>query len=453
MSSFISRGTQIAVAALAALTLTGPAMAAQASSLQELLQQVRSARGQASAENQERIARFQRDRNNQRTLLAQAQAELRAQEARSERLKTTFDANEQELTELQETLRNNQGNLGELFGVVRQMAGDIKTVMDNSLVSAQIADRTALVSRLAQSRELPNLTELEGLWLSFLEEMTESGRVVRFDAEVVRPDGTTYSTPVVRVGVFNAVYENNFLNFIPETDSLQELPRQPQGRFRSAAEDLYGATSGYTAMAVDPSSGQLLGLLIQKPSTWERVQQGKTVGYVILFLGAIGLLLALFRFIYLTGAGAKIRAQRKNPDSPDAGNALGRILAVYHENKDDDVETLELKLDEAILQETPRLETMLGYIKLLAAVAPLLGLLGTVTGMIETFQSITLFGTGDPKLMAGGISQALVTTVLGLVVSIPMVLLHTLLASMAKSLVEILEEQSAGIIATQAERG
>ncbi len=171
----MSRVTKIAVAALAALTMTGPAMAAQASSLQELLQQVRSARGQASAENQVRIARFQRERNNQRALLVQARQELAAQEARSVRLKTTFDSNEQELTELQETLRNNQGNLGELFGVVRQMAGDIKAVMDNSLVSAQIADRTALVSRLAQSRELPSLEELEGMWLAFLEEMT--GRV------------------------------------------------------------------------------------------------------------------------------------------------------------------------------------------------------------------------------------------------------------------------------------
>jgi biopolymer transport protein ExbB len=449
----MSKFTKIALAAAAALTLTGPTMAAEASSLQELLQQVRTARGQASAENQERIARFQRDRNNQRALLQQARDELAAQEARSVRLKNTFDANEQELTELQETLRNNQGNLGELFGVVRQMAGDIKTVMDNSLVSAQIDDRTALVSRLAQSRELPNLQELEGLWLSFLEEMVESGRVVRFDAEIVRPDGTTFTTPVVRVGVFNAVYEDSFLNFIPETDSLQELPRQPQDRFRSAAGDLTAATSGYVAMAVDPSRGQLLGLLIQKPSLMERVQQGKTVGYVILFLGGVGLLLSLFRFIYLVGAGAKIRAQRKNAGNPDASNALGRILSVYKENREDDVETLELKLDEAILQETPRLETMLGYIKLLAAVAPLLGLLGTVTGMIETFQSITLFGTGDPKLMAGGISQALMTTVLGLVVSIPMVLLHTLLSSMAKSLIEILEEQSAGIIAKQAERG
>jgi len=449
----MSNFTKYALAAFAALTMTTPAMGAQATSLQDLLQQVRTARGQSSAENQQRLARFQADRNNQRALLTQAQAELANEEARSTRLKTTFDANEQQLTELQETLRNNQGNLGELFGVVRQMAGDIKAVMDNSLVSAQIGDRTALVSRLAQSRELPNLEELEGLWMAFLEEMTESGRVVRFDAEIVRPDGTVFNSPVVRVGVFNAVYEDNFLNFVPETDSLQELPRQPQDRFRGAASDLFNATSGYTAMAVDPSRGQLLGLLIQKPSLWERIQQGKTVGYVILFLGAIGLLIALFRFIYLVGAGAKIRAQRKDPAHPDSHNALGRILTVYQDNKDDDVETLELKLDEAILQETPRLETMLGYVKLLAAVAPLLGLLGTVTGMIETFQSITLFGTGDPKLMAGGISQALVTTVLGLVVSIPMVLLHTLLSSMAKSLVEILEEQSAGIIATQAERG
>jgi len=199
-------------------------------------------------------------------------------------------------------------------------------------------------------------------------------------------------------------------------------------------------------MAVDPSRGAILGLLSQAPSLVERIQQGGLVGYVIIVLGALGVLIAIERLVSLARAGGGIKAQLK-ASKADAGNALGRILAVYESNRSVDFETLELKLDEAILREAPALERRQGWIKVLAAVAPLLGLLGTVVGMINTFQAITLFGTGDPKLMAGGISTALVTTVLGLIVAIPLVLLHSLVASRSKMLVEILEEQSAGIIA------
>ena len=191
--------------------------------------------------------------------------------------------------------------------------------------------------------------------------------------------------------------------------------------------------------------------MIQAPSVKERIDQGGFVGYVIIGLGIVGLLIGLWRILALTGASAKVRSQLKS-DTPNENNALGRILSVYDKNRDTDTETLELKLDEAILKETPKLEKWQGAIKVIAAVAPLLGLLGTVTGMILTFQQITLFGTGDPKLMAGGISQALVTTMLGLFVAIPMVLLHSVVAGSSKNLIEILEEQSAGIIASQSER-
>ena len=251
--------------------------------------------------------------------------------------------------------------------------------------------------------------------------------------------------------MFNAITGDRFLQYQDESRILQVLGRQPPSRYRALAGGVSAATEGILPMAVDPSRGQLLGLLIQSPSLAERVGQGRAVGYVIIAMGVIGLLIAIWRLVVLRAAGSGIRRQLKDPDKSRDDNPLGRIIQVYELNRSADTDTLELKLDEAILREVPPLERYQGTIKVFAAVAPLLGLLGTVVGMIVTFQALTLFGTGDPKLMAGGISQALVTTVLGLVVAIPLVFLHSVVAGWSRSLIEVLEEQSAGIIARHAE--
>ncbi|HET9679456.1 MAG TPA: MotA/TolQ/ExbB proton channel family protein [Gammaproteobacteria bacterium] len=437
-------------------SLYAPQAAAQSAApqtLDQLLEQIRNARSEAAAENRQREQEFLAARNQQRALLEEAQAALAAEEARSERLQNVFDANEQKLTNMAETLRSRMGNLGEVFGIVRQVAGNVKSVVDASLVSAQLeAGRSQFLSKMAQSSALPSIEELERMWVIILEEMNLAGKVVRFPSEVISNEGQRYQTEVVRVGVFNAVVEDRFLNYLPETGALVELARQPQDRYRDMAEELYGApTDAIVPMAIDPTGGTLLSLLVETPSIMERVTQGGVVGYVIIALGIIGLLVAIERIVYFTIAGGKIRSQLGS-SKPSGDNPLGRVLSVYSDNKTDDVETLELKMDEAIMKEVPALEARLSFVKLIAAVGPLLGLLGTVTGMIATFQSITLFGTGDPKLMAGGISMALVTTVLGLCVAIPLVLIHGYLATRSKALVQILEEQSAGIIAAHAEK-
>ena len=290
---------------------------------------------------------------------------------------------------------------------------------------------------------------MKNLLVILLEEMTKSGNVERFDSEVILPGGSISDAEIVRVGVFNAITEDYFLKFIPETQSLQVLARQPAGRFRSMADDLFELEEGFTAMAVDPSKGQLLGLLIQTPGIGERINQGGFVGYLIILIGLLGVAMSLWRMKYLKDEGDAINRQLKSSE-PSNDNSLGRILSIYKENQGIDPETLELKVDEAILREVPQLEKYHSIIKVFAAVAPLMGLLGTVVGMIVTFQALTLFGTGDPKLMAGGISQALVTTMLGLIVAIPLVFLHSVLTSWSTSLIEILEEQSAGLIAKNA---
>lgn len=432
--------------------VAGAADGTPPASLDELLQLVRKARVEEDRVNRERERRFLADKNRQKQLLKEAKAQLRAETRRSERLKNTFDANEKKLTELEETLRQRMGSLGELFGVVRQVAGDAKATFDNSLVSAQFPDRQSLLMPLIKSKELPDIPRLEDLWFALQQEMTESGKIVKFDSRVILPDGSEKQTRVTRVGVFNVVADGRYLRYLPETGELLELPRQPAGRYLKLATGLESASPGsIVPMAIDPSRGSILALLVQAPDLKERIQQGKLVGYVIIVLFAIGLLIVAVRWIALTVTGLKMRKQLKL-DEPKENNPLGRVLAVYRANPNVDTETLELKIDEAVIREVPKLQSGLATIKILAAIAPLLGLLGTVTGMIETFQSITLFGTGDPKLMAGGISQALVTTVLGLVSAIPLVALHSVVAGKSKRLISILDEQSAGIIAQHAEK-
>jgi biopolymer transport protein ExbB len=442
------------LAGCAAVALIAPLTAA-AQSLEELARMVSEAARSEAAINQEREARFVRERNNQRELLEQARRELAAENARSDRLRTEYDQNERALADLETTLAERMGNLGELFGVVRQASGDVQAALDDSMVSAQMPGRTEFLSNLAQRRELPTVPELRQLWSAMVTEIAQSGRVVKFAAPVERTSGEQEQIDVVRVGVFNAVSDGIFLDWdtSKSRENLIELARQPASRFSSMARDVQAAGPGEVVpFAVDFTRGQILRAVVQSKTPAERVREdGGPVGYVIIGVGLFGLLLCLWKLVSLYSTGARISRQMKN-EAADKSNPLGRVLAVYADNPELDIETLELKLDEAILRETAPIETGLSFIKVLYVVAPLLGLLGTVVGMIATFQMITLFGTGDPRMMAGGISTALVTTVLGLVVAIPLTLLHSFLQGKAKALIQVLEEQAAGIIARIAEQ-
>ena len=415
-----------------------------------LLQNIKQSAANNAKLNNEREQQFTNEKENRASLLRQAKKELQKEKIRSRLLKKNFQKNEKRLTELELKLHQRMGSLGELFGVFKQIAGDTVGQLEESMITAQFKDRVAPVKHLARQKALPSITELESLWFALQQEMTETSKVSQFEHQVLRPDGTEYKAKVIRAGPFTSVSDGKFLNYISQTNQLAELARQPASGYLDVIEDFETTRSGYAPMVIDPSRGVLLNLLIQTPGLFERIQQGKLIGYIILVLGVIGLLLVIERMIKLSLEEKKILKQT-NVDIVDTGNPLGRIMAVYAGNKTGDLETLERKIDEAILKETPALERGLPIIKILSVIAPLLGLLGTVTGMIETFQAITLFGTGDPKLMAGGISQALITTVLGLAVAIPLILLHSMANSKSKRCINILEEQSAGLIALRAE--
>lgn len=426
-----------------------------ASSMGALLEQIEQGQARDSVEAQKREARFQTSRNDQQKLLNNSRSERNREENRSETLELTFAKNQQLIVDARAALDKRLGALKELFGVLQTVAGDAQTRFGGSLTNIQYPNREAFLvelgSKMASANSLASIQDIEGLWYELQREITEQGRISKFTTQYATADGERVTSDVVRVGVFNLVFEDGYLQYDSTTGNVTELQRQPdESKYTNSAEDMMEATDGYVGIGLDVTRGGILALLVESPTLTERVNQGGIVGYCIIALGIVGLLIAIWRWIGLTKDSRNVTAQLSR-ESASMDNPLGRVLSAYDEAKGADVETVELKLHEAALKEMPDLTKGLLFIKVIAAVAPLMGLLGTVTGMIKTFQVITLYGAGDPKLMAGGISQALMTTVLGLVVAIPMVLLHTLVSGQSRKIVNILQSQSAGIVANHQE--
>lgn len=428
------------------------AASASANQLDDLLKQVKNDRISEAKIDKKREAEFTSARADKQALLNKAKKDLADQQARNKRLTKEYADNEITLAQKAVELDNAQGTLGEMFGVSRAAAANAYGSIVTSLVSAEYPGRGATLDKIANSKAIPELEQLEELWFALQTEMTQSGEISKFTTEVTNLDGSKSTQSVTRVGTFNLVSEDGYLNYNDEVGQVQPLAKQPAGYIAGAAASFFGETSGYSPLYVDPSRGAILTLETRKKTLMEFYHEGKEVGYAITVLLFFGVLIALERMIVLGSMSSKIKAQEKNLDQPNDNNPLGRLLKVYFENKSVDAETLELKLDEAILRETPKVDRGINLIKMFAAIAPLMGLLGTVIGMIMTFQTITLFGTGDPKIMAGNISLALVTTALGLICALPLILIHSIVAGKSKSVLQKLDEQSAGLIAAIAEK-
>ncbi len=421
------------------------ASAQQSQSLDEVLRAMQNERQAVAQANREREERFRSQQANQEQQLREIRNQVAAAESEASRLENLRNQLDRELGDLRDQLAERQGEFGELFGVARAAAADMNEQLSESLISTQYPGRGEALSAMAQSGSLPTIEELEGLWFTMLQEISEQAKVVRFQAAVVGNDNSSASESVVRIGPFSAFAQNGYLVFNEGT--LRYLARQPGGGAVAAARRVVShAGPGVVRGMIDPSLGALLGLVVEMPTLRERVDQGGWIGYAIIAVALFGILLAVFRWLILTLTSIKVRSQMSS-DVPSDSNPLGRIQQAYEEHKNEDLATLQLHLDDAVLKELPPLERGLNLVKVLAAVAPLMGLLGTVIGMIVTFQAITLFGTGDPKLMAGGISQALITTVLGLVAAVPLLILHAFASGTSRRLGQILEEQSVSLVA------
>ncbi len=448
---------QLVVAAAAAvLMFAGFAQAEKAASLDELLQLMKQSKVVESKEHQKREATFKREKSKRKALLVKAEKIQVSEEARSVKLEADYERQDLKIKALREQRDERMGSLKELFGHLKTASGDLQGSLKNSLVSLQYPGRDEFAATLSKKMDnetsLPTIEEIEQLIYHIQQETVEAGKVVTFNAKVVSGGGEANMQPVTRIGNYGVVSQGQYLFFTPGSDVLSLPPVQPSGLPNAA--DIESATSGFTQVGVDPTlplGGQIMQIMVDRPDLEERYEQGGIVGKIIILgLGGVGALLVLWRFVVLGLLGAKVGSQLKAKRA-NTNNPLGRVLKVAEDNRGTDTETMELKLEEAILKERPAIESGLNMIKIVSMVAPLMGLLGTVTGMIQTFQAITDYGAGDPKLMAGGISAALVTTVCGLIVAIPTVFMHTILSGKAKHILHVLDEQSAGIIAEKAE--
>lgn len=421
-----------------------------AKNLEDLLQQVKNADARDDQLNKQREASFEAARDQQAQLLAQAKKEKADLDAKSAALQKQFEDNDKQINQLKQDLQSKAGNLGELFGVMRQTAGDFAAAARNSMLSVQFPKRIKLLDRLAETKTMPPIEDLHRFWFEMQREMTEAGKSVKFKATVVAPDGTRSQQEVTRVGPFVAVSNGQFLTYDTGASSFSVPPQQPPSSYRSTASSYEEATSGYHDMVVDPSSGVLITLFSERPTVLDRINRGGSIAYVILAVGFLGAIFAIFQFVYLVITSRKVKRQLNDMDHLTPDNPLGRVMLAFKGGDvpdDEDAEVVELRISEAVLKELPPIQRIQPFLKLVVASGPLLGLVGTVVGMIETFQVITESGSGDPKLMAAGIGRAMIATVLGLSVAIPMLFINAALASRSKRIVQILDEQSTGLLA------
>jgi biopolymer transport protein ExbB len=414
-----------------------------------LVESVKNTASIRAKEDKARLDKFLSDKNRQQYLLNQMKAKLNAEEDRSERLTKEYEDNDKKLSELEEQLTLKLGSFGELFGIVRQTAGESKGQFMLSLTNIEYPERIEFLGDLAErkSLDLPTSAELDRLWYEILNELNQSGKVKVYNTDILSKSGELVNTDIVRIGVFNSAADGDYLNLVSEQNVLEYLAKQPEGSIRRSARKLQNNDVEYREVFIDPTRGSLLSKLIDRAGFFERINQGGFVGYIILLILTAGLSMGVLQFLFLRNESQTIENELGTGNYSES-STLGKLNSIYSKYKGDTPEELEAQLEDVLAKAAPALEKNLSIIKLLAAVAPLLGLLGTVIGMIETFQAITLFGTGDPKLMAGGISQALVTTMLGLIAAVPLLFVHNILDSRSRAISQIYEEQAIGFVAS-----
>ncbi|MBN2232732.1 MAG: DUF3450 family protein [Deltaproteobacteria bacterium] len=415
----------------------------------------------AHAERRQTTADIAAERRGLQDDIVALQRDVAAAEAELNRLEKVHDQLLAEEKRLAEAQREAIAAMDEVRGTVRTGARDLLALLESSLVSGHRPGRAEPFRELLAAGRAPRMEEIRALIAAYDDELWGSGTVERQPAAMVGLDGRRRQAEVTRIGALTAICQDDeaglsFAVYGKEHDAFLAVSRVPWFHRRTVKRFLAGEDAD---VCLDFSGGATVQRLALQPTPWERLKSGGVLVWPILFIGIVALGLSVERFFFL-------RRVKSNTDTVmgrvtglvaggewDASLELVQrrtgpvynVLAAGLRARRSTREVLEHVFEEAIMKELPRLEKFLPTLQVLAAVAPLLGLLGTVTGMIDTFQVITIYGTGDPKMMSGGISEALVTTKLGLMVAIPIILIHTFFSRRVEAIIGDMEEKAVGL--------
>ncbi|MDO4937744.1 MAG: MotA/TolQ/ExbB proton channel family protein [Sutterellaceae bacterium] len=370
-------------------------------------------------------------------------------QVREDQLKDAAQQRLEELRKRAEGLETELIKAGEELTQERRRYDDEKKTLDG--VFESIDRHETLLRELAaphgladvgldriDSKRTASLERLEGLWLAASSQIAATAQSDKVTRDVFNVDGTQFQSEVVRHGPFTAsLTDGRWVNFLPAQKAWQVLARQPDP-----------AASGTSV--IDPTMGVALSQAADRNSVWNHIKPAGIIGVFIAVVAVIALGLGLLRYTRLTLQARRITEQKKHLDQPSQDNALGRVLAAGNAAAGAGKEAQETALEAAVTEELPALTRGLGTLAVLAGIPTLLGLLGTVSGMIETFTVMSRYGNNQPDLLAGGIAEALVTTELGLIAAIPILLLHCAVKNKAKDISDVLEEEAAGLAALTA---
>ncbi len=428
--------------------------------LQEKIANEKAAAAKAAEESRKRISR-------NKEKLEKALTDLKARnKTLKEDIRTLSDKKKtlvQKEKAVAEKLAEKKGMVKELVGVIRVNAKDIDSLLTKNLQTSIDDSKPSFLPSVAKQSKFPGMEEVQGMSEALFQQVEQTGAVSIERGTIIDRAGKEVTADILMMGPFTAAYKKNdeagFLNYSPAGGKLYALSRLPSGRMQENIIQYMNGQS--TSVPVDITRGAALRQLTHELDIWEMIPKGGALIWPILAVLVLGILIVFERVVFLL-------RKRLNPDAlinrieslsrenswtectqactEYAGKPVARVLKAgigcCHMAR----EEMENALQEAILREIPPMERFLSTLGMLAAIAPLLGLLGTVTGMIDTFHVITLHGTGDPRLMSGGISEALVTTMLGLSVAIPLMLCQTLLNRSVDKTIGQMEEKAVALV-------
>ena len=451
------------VLCLICLLLLPTGLSAREEKFQAVVREVREDLGKARnekaltrAEVAQKRTGLKQNLNLLKSQVKQENAALLADEKRLEAIR-------EERLELERTIRAHTGHMKELDAVLRDFARDFSGLAERSPYSAEDPERLVTLKDFLNKEKVLGIKDIRTLVALAFKDMAASSQIIRRKGAIVDRQGREVESEIIRLGNLTAIYHENgnvgYLNMSPASGRLLAAASPGWGVRRNLKTYFDGDAD---AVYMDISGGAAVKQLSRRTTFWEQIQSGGLLIWPILFVGLVAAILVLERLFFLgrvsqntdklmTHVTELVEAGdykgAMDTAKSQSGRPTGNVLKAGLEQQGQPRDIIESSLAEAILKETPRLERFLPALKVLAAIAPLLGLLGTVTGMINTFHVITVYGTGDPRLMAGGISEALITTQLGLAVAIPILVITALLGRKASRIASDMEEKAMALIA------